>query len=239
MKIFPFRSSSEGNSTLITSGKTNILIDCGTSYKQIKEVTGMEAFDACLVTHEHTDHARSANLLWKKGTTIYAHAQSVKAKPEFFPSNFKELVAGHDFVIGSLSVFPFSLLHDVKKCLGFIISDKRISYGHLADTGNFTRMIVNFLKKCDVVFLECDYDPQGLKDCLDYDDFLKERIASDFGHLGNDQVHEFLKEHGKKFKRVILGHLSPRTNSPELVKTAMADVRDDILIAPLDKPLEV
>ena len=56
-------SGSSGNSLLVQSNNTNILVDAGVSTKKITE--GLKKLDvdinsisAILVTHEHTDHGQ-------------------------------------------------------------------------------------------------------------------------------------------------------------------------------------
>ena len=70
MKICTLASSSSGNCTLISHGKTHILIDAGISLRRITK--SLKALDispgeltAVLVTHEHTDHTNGIKMLTK------------------------------------------------------------------------------------------------------------------------------------------------------------------------------
>jgi len=54
MKIKFLSSSSAGNSTIVETDSTAIMIDAGISYKKIKEAYGLDpVLSAILITHEH------------------------------------------------------------------------------------------------------------------------------------------------------------------------------------------
>ncbi|HEX2639301.1 MAG TPA: MBL fold metallo-hydrolase, partial [Pyrinomonadaceae bacterium] len=61
-------SGSTGNAVLISTEKTNVLVDAGLSAREILRrlaVVGVdcEILDAVLVTHEHSDHAGGLRVL--------------------------------------------------------------------------------------------------------------------------------------------------------------------------------
>ncbi len=64
-------SGSRGNAILVCSAKTRVLVDAGTTCKELVgrlERTPVEAksLDALLVTHEHSDHVSAAGTLSRK-----------------------------------------------------------------------------------------------------------------------------------------------------------------------------
>lgn len=70
-------SGSKGNSTLIASSRTRILVDAGLSARELTKrmrVAGEtpEAIDALLITHEHQDHVQGVAVLARKlGIPVY------------------------------------------------------------------------------------------------------------------------------------------------------------------------
>ena len=72
--MFKFRSlyrGSSGNSLLVQTPNTKILIDAGESAKKISEALSSmnidaKDIDAILVTHEHSDHVRGLGTVSKK-----------------------------------------------------------------------------------------------------------------------------------------------------------------------------
>ena len=82
MEITHLGSGSRGNSTLLRSGGTLALVDCGFSLRQMEVRLGLvgvepTSIDAIFVTHHHSDHSRSALLAAKKwDSTLHANLQT-------------------------------------------------------------------------------------------------------------------------------------------------------------------
>jgi phosphoribosyl 1,2-cyclic phosphodiesterase len=248
MKILPVGSSSAGNCTLIYNNDTHILIDCGLSAKKVFEKTGLKKFDALFISHEHGDHIAGAGPLGRKTKLpIYIHESIFKSKEEeFYDCTIKSMDETSEIKIGSFIVKPFSTKHDAKHALGFIIEEPSTNtcLCYLTDTGGVSKTMKERSKHCNAFFIECDYDEDLLEQYEGYDQILKDRISSPFGHLSTTQALDFLNEHGMAgIKVVIIGHISPRTNSPEKVKERiqekLAAYTEKFRLAPFDKPLEI
>lgn len=231
MYVNALYSSSSGNCTRVYNDSTSILIDCGVSMKRIF-ADGEFPIDAIFCSHEHTDHVAGAGVICRKlKTPVYIHEQSYEPlqerifkKCEDYINNFK---GGNAVTIGDFRITAFSTRHDSKNGgMGYVV--KEIStgkrFGYLTDTGSFTKLMKTALHGCDAYFLESGHDVDMLDVCPDYDQILKDRIKSPFGHLSNDQTMEFvddvIKENFPDTQWIIFGHLSERTNTPEIVKTA-------------------
>lgn len=217
-------SSSEGNCTHIKTKTASILIDVGISAKKIIKLSETEKFDAVFITHEHSDHVRGLGPICRKtGAEIFIHELVYKKlKDKLNNCKINILVPGKEIKIKDLKINNFSTRHDCIYSYGFIIKHGNKKLGYLTDTGSWTKLMVKHLMSCDAYIIEADYDDQSLLDYEEYDELLKERIASNFGHLSNDQTMALL-EHLSQIKQpeiIVFGHLSPRTNSPNLVKTA-------------------
>jgi phosphoribosyl 1,2-cyclic phosphodiesterase len=224
MKINIIASSSEGNCTHIYTDKASILIDAGISAKKLYEASNIEAegLNAIFITHEHSDHIKGLGPIGRKtGATIYIHEDILnKIEDKLYKCTVFQVSQGEKITIGDLEIDSFSTKHDAAYSCGFIILDKTNNkkLGYLTDTGNWTKLMSKKLKGCDAYIIEADYDTEELAKYAEYDDFLKERISSDFGHLSNDQTMSLLKSLDiSQTSFVCFAHLSPRTNSPELV----------------------
>ncbi|MBC8436923.1 MBL fold metallo-hydrolase [bacterium] len=231
MKVTSLYSSSSGNSCRVFNDDTSILIDCGVSAKKL---FAEEEFpiDALFITHEHADHIAGAGVIGRKvGMPIYIHKDSYEPfKEKTFKKCddiIKDIKGGDRIEIGDFSIKAFTTRHDSRNGgLGYVVTETSTGkkFGYLTDTGSITGMMANELEGCDAYLLEADYDTKSLFEFDMYDQLLKERIDSPFGHLSNDQIMDFIDSHLKKsFSKVqwiLFGHLSHRTNSPEMVKTA-------------------
>lgn len=248
MRIISIGSSSSGNCTLVFNDDTFILIDAGIPVKQVLTKTGRKQFDALLITHEHSDHIKSAGALHRKTKVpVYVSPLVRDKKPNIFDRCvMRELSDTQEVQIGSMKIKPFSTKHDAVQALGFIISDSTTTFGYVTDTGSFSKTMTEALKQCSSLLLECDYDAQLLQEYEGYSTDLKDRIKSNFGHLSNQQALEFIQSLGiDKLKTVIIGHLSERTNSPEKLTERIKEYFPDpnhqskFHIAPFDGEVEL
>jgi len=228
MIIHPLASSSSGNACLIKSGETKILIDAGISYKQLCILSKETLIpDAIFVTHEHGDHINGVGITARKTQCkIYIPKDSYHAKQHLFSgipsSDLYFINGGQSYIVNDeLKIFVFSTRHDSKASVGYVVEELKTGYklGYLTDTGFITTTIKKALRNCDIYFLEADYDEEELEKTSEYDDYLKERIKSTFGHLSNQTTIEYLNTEVDldKVRNIILGHLSGTTNSRELL----------------------
>ena len=81
MKILA--SGSKGNCYAFCDDKATILIECGLPIQKTLELLNWKLPDAILVTHEHSDHARSTLKFLERGVEMYmtaGTAESLKLK---------------------------------------------------------------------------------------------------------------------------------------------------------------
>lgn len=247
MKIKSLASSSEGNCTHIYTDKASILIDSGLSAKKVIELAGTDKFDAVFISHEHSDHVKGLGPLGRKlDVEIYIHELVYKKiASKLDKCNVTIWQPGETATIEDLEINNFSTRHDSVYSYGFTVSDGKKKLGYLTDTGSWTKLMGNHLKGCDAYIIEADYDHDTLMAYDDYDDYLKERIASNWGHLSNDQTMSLIRYLDIKDPDFIMfAHLSPRTNSPMMVKEAASaafpDWDDEVfMIAPTTDAIEI
>lgn len=250
MFVHSLYSSSEGNACLIYNDETSFMIDAGISFKKMAEASNIE-FEpkAVFVSHEHSDHILGAGILGrKKGTKIFIPEASFEKKATLFKNCTVEYITGGDIrVIGDFEITCFSTRHDSQNSVGFIVLEKSTGkkFGYITDTGSFSSMMKTQLIGCDAYLLEANYDPQMLADYDDYIEEHKTRIASPYGHLSNDQTITFIEDSldMSNTKWVLFGHMSPRTNSPEIlmksIKNRLGHYGDKFFVAPTEEAIEV
>lgn len=224
--ICPIASSSKGNSYLISGGSTNILLDCGISYKVLCEALSSFSLSpsdisAVVVTHEHTDHTKGLSSCLKKGhIPVYASLKTWQAIYENLGTFSDELIKvvkkDTPFKIGEVEICAFGISHDAKDPLGycFYYEGKKISA--VTDSGIINETILNYVSGSDISLIEANYDLNML-DMGNYPFNLKQRIKGAKGHLSNEAAAEFslfLAKH--QTKTILLGHLSQENNYPDL-----------------------
>lgn len=228
-------SGSSGNSSLVQSNNTNILVDAGESAKKIENAlssinVSANNIDAIVVTHEHSDHIKSIGTLSKKyNIPVYATEKTWQAMPEqaekIDPMLKRIFSASNNFFVGDLEVSPFSIPHDAADPCGFnfLYDNKKLSIA--TDLGHITPDLLNKISDSSFVLLESNYDPEILRYSR-YPYYLKHRISGEYGHLSNIDAGKFLSKltkANKNLNSVMLGHLSKENNFPELAYKTVVD----------------
>lgn len=224
MKVINLASGSDGNLTYVEGGGARILVDIGLSCKEAIErlkllgVDG-ESIDAIILSHEHSDHIKGANVFSKKfHVPIYAHSevwQSGLCDKITIDERDRKAFSG-DFLLHELLICPVELPHDVK-CFGFAICEGEKKVSIITDVGHTNDAIFNVVKGSTLVYLEANHDINMLKNTPKYPLSVKMRIGGGKGHLSNDGCALFCERLVRSgTKQIVLSHISKETNSPEI-----------------------
>ncbi len=217
-------SGSSGNSYVVRSGSTTLLIDLGVTLKRMDQAllgVGIDphCIDALLITHEHADHIRGVGPFCRKyGVPIYTSPKTWEAmKPMLGNLNRLTHCPLNGVVdLGDVRIYPFSISHDAVDPLGYRIETERRQVAFCTDLGVMTSAVLGELQSAHVVYLEANYDDHLLQ-VGHYPWALKQRIRSAQGHLSNTDAAKAAKtlfEAG--VSHVVLSHLSAHNNYPEL-----------------------
>jgi len=219
-------SGSRGNAILVCSPRTRILVDAGTTCKELVrrlQNTGTEAksLDALILSHEHRDHVSAAGTLSRRfELPVFATRGTLDNLPVETgqPASVCVFSTGRSFEIGDLRVHPFSISHDAREPAGFVIEHEGVRLGICTDLGVATNLVKVRLQGCDGLVLEANHDVETLT-AGPYPWVLKQRIRSAHGHLSNDESRELLENiHHEQMKFVLFAHLSETNNHPDLVR---------------------
>jgi phosphoribosyl 1,2-cyclic phosphodiesterase len=219
IRVAALGSGSSGNSLLIQAGETTLLIDCGFSMKEsIARMYQLGVsptdLDAVLISHEHGDHVKGIGPLSRKfGLEIWCtHGTYHRARDNRFAS-VRIFHAHEPFVIGCIKVDPFPIPHDAAEPCQLVFSVENTRFANVTDLGACTPHVKEKLEGVHGLVVECNYDNEMLRNGP-YPPSLQARIRSDYGHLGNQQAGELLKELDHEgLQQILLGHLSEQNNS--------------------------
>lgn len=233
LKVQVLYSSSSGNACHVFNEQGSILVDCGVSLAKLFQ-SGRFGIDAIFVTHEHHDHIQGVGALGRAtGAKIFIHPASydvlLSRNHRFFKGcSIATIEEGESIAVDSLMVKAHKTSHDAAAGLYYTFLDETNSakYGMLTDTGMYLPAMAKVLSDCDALLLETNYDKELLEQYPEYPDAHKERIRSRRGHLSIDQTISFIRKHIDldKMQWITFGHLSPRTNDPDIVFRRMKSV---------------
>ncbi len=228
-------SGSNGNCYYIGGDHEAILIDAGISARQIMNRMQQQNLDpshirAIFISHEHSDHTKGARVMSKRlhipvfltsATYMAMYSHHRPMAPRFFKPDT-------EINLGSFRIFPFLKQHDAAEPCSFRIDYQGIQTGVFTDIGFACENVIRHLRQCHYLFLETNYDEKMLWEGR-YPWPLKKRIASEHGHLSNDQAYDLLINHsGDQLQTVFLSHLSAENNTPAKALERFAALQDRI-----------
>lgn len=256
-RICTLYSGSGGNSVYISAGGVKILIDAGkcarTLCRALSDVgSDISEIDAIFITHEHTDHISSLEVISKKHS-IPIHMTAISAarfdrEPE---AAVHKNIVRHDtefeVCVGDVRVRSFRTPHDSMMSVGYRLDfcdrNGEHSFGVATDIGYVTKGICRALEGCEAVVLESNHDEDMLIHGR-YPQELKRRILSNRGHLSNKASAVFgahLVSTGTR--AILLAHLSEENNTPDTALdefiSVIADPSVTISVAAADEPTEL
>lgn len=246
MKVTSLSSGSSGNCYLVQHEGTSILIDSGlTAAATAKHLSScgvsIQELSAIFLTHDHSDHLRSAGTISRKwGIPVIASEKTLKASRSRWDKevrmealrdagrssvlaeprghyNTEILPVGGVKSVGGIEVSSVPVSHDAADTVCYTFRAGGQQGIILTDLGCATEPIFEPLYNSDLIILEANHDLERLFKS-DRPQFLKARIASNHGHLSNQQSAEILcrvLEWSGTNHAVWLAHLSEENNDPK------------------------
>lgn len=111
-----------------------------------------------------------------------------------------------------MSIFPFATSHDAAASFGFRLESNDDAAGFMTDTGIVTPQAHAHLTDVRLLAIESNHDPKMLREGP-YPYVVKQRIASNLGHLSNEQAAEELASLlSDRLQAVAAMHISENNN---------------------------
>ncbi len=230
MKIQVLGTGSSGNCYKVKIGRATLLLECGLPFKVIQKKLNFKVseIDACLVTHEHMDHAKAVKDLMKAGIDCYmtkgtAGALGVSGHrlKTFRPF---EKARYYSEVLKDLIIVPFEAVHDVAEPVSYFIKTRNDdeSLVFVTDTAYLKYKIPD----CECLMIECNYVKSRLDENVrlgNANTNLRNRIVKN--HLSLESLVEALKLADlSRCKKIYLLHLSDGNSDEELIKRTIQEM---------------
>lgn len=230
MEIEVLGTGSSGNCYKVKIGKATLLLECGLPYKVIQKKLNFKIseIDACLVTHEHMDHAKAVKDLMKVGVDCYmtnGTAEALKVKGHRL-NTFRKDDKGQGYCwkfFSDIQILPFEAVHDVAEPVSYLIKtrDDKESIVFVTDTAYLKYKI----PECDVLMIECNYVKARLDENVRLGNIntnLRNRIVKN--HLSLESLVEALKAASlDRCKKIYLLHLSDGNSDEKLIKRTIQE----------------
>ena len=219
MDIRVLASGSKGNCYLVSDGSTPLLLECGIPIKQIRQGLGfgLTQAAACLVSHEHQDHAKAVADVLRAGVEVYTSPGTIEALG-LENHRLRAVKSKDTFRVGTWTIRAFETQHDAQEPLGFLLhsraSNERLLYA--TDTYYIRYKFPGLTH----IMVECNYAADILEANVkrgSVPEVLKKRLLT--SHFSLDNVKEFLKANDlSQVREIWLLHLSDGNSDAERFK---------------------
>jgi phosphoribosyl 1,2-cyclic phosphodiesterase len=228
MRLIILGSGSSGNAVYIESGETSVLIDVGlsareTARRMIEAGLDPATLTGIVVTHEHADHVKGVHVMSKTVAVPVFVSEATRAELKFPRGGDgirwgETISSSQPFQIGPLDFHPFTVPHDGADTFAFTVESEGVKVGVVTDLGYITQLVAERLRGSNLIIVESNHDRDMLK-VGPYPWPLKQRIASNLGHLSNDETARWIREDfDGQAEYLVLAHLSRQCNHPELAR---------------------
>src|SRR5580692_10798539 len=242
MRFCILGSGSSGNSALVVTEGTRILLDAGFSARRLGNLISaagesIEQVDAVFVTHEHSDHMSGIESLKKfPNLKFFANSSTAKAvqKDLTWSPQWQIFETGSSFRFRDLEIQSFSIPHDAQDPVGYCFTtgidgdmfSPRRTLAWVTDLGHAPQVVRERIRESDVVVVEANHCPKMLEADPRRSWSLKRRISGRHGHLSNERMNELLSSVASpRWRRIYLAHLSRDCNSRDAVEAALLSLR--------------
>jgi phosphoribosyl 1,2-cyclic phosphodiesterase len=197
---------------IVSDRDTRILLECGVSYKKLKQLCGFTTADmaACLISHEHKDHSGCVNDLIAAGMPVYMSSGTAEALELEGAALDAAMCTEHgkQVSVGSIDIVPFATFHDAKEPQGFLFRS-RVDGDVLVFATDTVNLQYRF-PGVNILAIEANYDKYILERSQ-RPEKVKKRIQNT--HMEIDVLCDYLRSLDlSECREIYLLHLSDGTS---------------------------
>ncbi|MEC1714718.1 MBL fold metallo-hydrolase [Schinkia azotoformans] len=232
IEITALASSSKGNCYRITDGHTPLLLECGINYRDIQKGFDfrMSEVAGCLISHEHGDHCKSIKDVLKAGIDVYTSHGTAEALG-IEHHRIKRVRAKEQFQLGTWTILPFDVQHDVSEPLGFLLANLA---GDKLIFATDTYYIKYKFQGITHIMVEANYSMDKLNENIlngRTPAVMKKRLLR--SHFSLENVKEFLMANDlSKVQEIWLLHLSDSNSDEAMFKREIMELTGKMVIIP-------
>lgn len=233
LNLIVIGSGSKGNASVVYDRITGdgILIDAGICKRDVFSFSEQGGFDlsnlkGIFISHSHSDHVKNLGVVLRGlrsvgiDVPLFMHQDTLASSKELQKAQAGQKVvfieSGDAVEAGSLAVLPLPTSHDADVSFGFRIECGEDALGFVTDTGIMLPETLAALQGVRILGLESNHDETMLR-TGPYPRMLKQRVASDRGHLSNHQAAEALRSLiTDQLETVVALHISENNNTYRL-----------------------
>ncbi|MEK5038814.1 MBL fold metallo-hydrolase [Sporosarcina sp. FSL K6-3457] len=231
MIIRTLATGSTGNCYMIDDGQTRLLIELGVQFKKIQRALNYETSKvaAALISHSHKDHCKGVQGALDASVDVYM-SETTEREIGIQHNRIRRYENKKQFRVGTFTILPFDVQHDVENH-GFLIqSDNGIKLLFATDTYYVKYRFTGLTH----LMIECNYSRKILDENVEsgrIPEFLANRIIG--SHFSLENLLEFLKANDlSRVQEIHLLHLSDTNSNEEEFKRAVQATTGKLVYVP-------
>ncbi|MBD8013858.1 MBL fold metallo-hydrolase [Planococcus wigleyi] len=232
IEITTLATGSKGNCYYITDGHTPLLLEAGIKFRDIQRKLNFQTRDikGCLITHEHKDHCSGVPEVLKAGITCYL-SNGTKDALGIEHHRIKAVENKKQFQIGTWTILPFDVQHDVSEPFGFLLVN---TAGEKLLFATDTYYIKYRFSGLTHLMVECNYSQKILDENIlsgRTPKVLRKRLMR--SHFSLENMKEFLKANDlSELQEIWLLHLSDSNSNEEQFRQEVAELTGKMIYIP-------
>ncbi len=245
MELLVLGTGSSGNAYLLQAGGSALLLEAGLPIRQIiRSIPDWRLVKGCLITHEHGDHAKSAEAVAQMGVKTYMSAGTAEAiREDGCLTEFNAVQMLSAFTVGEFTVMPFEAQHDAAEPCGYLIRYEPT--GETALYATDTYYLRQTFPGVHYWIVECNYVDELIdaqREDGDLSPALRSRLKK--SHMSLRRLLDALRANDlRKTRAIVLVHLSNERSDERAMVQAVKEVTgiDEVVAATagISIPLEL
>lgn len=215
MQLFVVATGSTANTyVLSTNDGESLILDAGVPFKKVlPHIPDVRKISACLITHEHADHARAWAEYAKRGIPLVLSEGTNNA----LSANVRPTRELQRISVGSFIVMPFMVQHDAAEPFGFLVqyapTGETLLYATDTYYLRYTFPGVNYW------VIECNY----CEDLVDGETNLVLRNRLKESHMGLGRLLDvFASNDMLCADKIVLVHLSDKRSNENVMQNSIS-----------------
>lgn len=226
MELQIIGTGSSGNAYVLRAGGSALLLDAGLPIRQlIRAVPDWKCLDGCLITHEHGDHAKSAEAVAQMGVKTYCSAgtaEAIRSDGCLTPLNAVQMLSA--ISVGEFTVLPFETQHDAAEPCGYLI--RHDPTGEVSLYATDTYYLKHTFPGVHYWIVECNYIDEvidGQQEDGELTAALRHRLKK--SHMSFRRLLDALRANDlSKTRTIVLVHLSDERSDERAMVKAVKEV---------------
>jgi len=231
MEIKTIATGSTGNCYLIDDGESRLIIELGVTFKRIQQALDYETLkvSAALISHSHKDHCKGVQGALDASMDVYL-SKATTDEIGIQHNRIKQYTNKQQFRVGTFTILPFDVKHDVENH-GFLIQSDNGSKLLFATDTYYVKYKFSGLTH---LMIEANYSEAILNENIErgtIHEFLAKRIKA--SHFSLENVIEFMKANDlSKVQEIHLLHLSSSNSDEEMFKKEVQEATGKLVYVP-------